>query len=154
MIDDPQIVDSPAQHVASIRLRVPRAEITQVMGPGIQEVMAAIAAQGMQPSGPWLTHHLQRPDEVFDFEICVPVPTPVKPAGRVQPGQLPAAPVARTVYRGGYEGLAAAWGEFSAWIAAKGLAPAPDLWECYVKGPESGPNSSQWETQLNQPLIS
>ena len=153
MIDTPQIDQSPAQHVASIRLKVPRAEIRQVMGPGIQEVMAAIAAQGLKPAGPWLTHHFEKPAEFFDFEICVPVPAPVKPTGRVQPGQLRATKVARTVYHGGYEGLGAAWGEFCAWITAQGHQPAPDLWECYAKGPESGPDPSKWETQLNQPLI-
>jgi effector-binding domain-containing protein len=153
MIDTPQIVNSPAQHVASIRLKFPSKEIRQVMGPGIQEALAAVAVQGIQPSGAWLTHHFQPPKEYFDFEICVPVPSPVKPAGRVQPGQLRATKVARTVYHGGYEGLAAAWGEFEAWIKASGHKTAPDLWECYVKGPESGPDPAKWETQLNQPLL-
>lgn len=152
MISPPQIVDSPAQLIASLRLKIPQAEIRQVMGPGLDEIMAALAAQDIQPAGPWATHHFQKPSEFFDFEICVPVASPVAPAGRVQPGQLRAARVARTVYRGGYEGLGAAWGEFCAWIEKEGLKTAPDLWESYVKGPESGPDSSQWETQLNQPL--
>ena len=152
MISPPQIVDSPAQPIASIRLNVPKAEIRQVMQPGLEEIMAALAAQGIQPAGPWATHHFQKPDERFDFEICVPVSSPVAPTGRVQPGQLQATRVARTVYRGGYEGLGAAWGEFCAWIEKEGLKTAPDLWEFYVKGPESDADSSQWETQLNQPL--
>jgi len=153
MIDTPQIVQTPAQHTASIRLKVPRAEIRQVMGPGIQEVMAAIAGQGLKPAGAWITHHFEKPAEFFDFEICVPVPSPIKPMGRVQPGQLRATKVARTVYHGDYEGLGAAWGEFCAWIEAQGHQPAPDLWECYTKGPESSPDPAKWETQLNQPLI-
>ena len=153
MIDTPQIAQSPAQHVASIRLKIPQAEIRQVMGPGIQEVMAAIAAQGLKPSGAWMTHHFEKPAEFFDFEICVPVPSSVKPTGRVQPGQLRATKVARTVYHGDYKGLGAAWGEFCAWITAQGHQTAPDLWECYTKGPESSPDPAKWETQLNQPLI-
>ena len=152
MIDTPQIADSPAQLIASIRLKVPRAEIRQVMGPGIKEVMSTLAAQGIQPAGPWATHHFHQPGEFFDFEIAVPVSTPVRPAGRVQPGQLRVCKVARTVYHGGYEGLGAAWGEFCAWIAAQRLKPAEDLWEFYSKGPESGADESKWETQLNQPL--
>ncbi|HEX5103788.1 MAG TPA: GyrI-like domain-containing protein [Pirellulaceae bacterium] len=152
MIEPPQIVNSPAQHIACIRLKIPPAEIRQVMMPGLQEIMAALAAQGMKPAGPWLTHHFQKPVEMFDFEIAVPVATPIAPSGRVQPGQLRATKVARTVYHGGYEGLVAAWGEFCDWISAEGLQTAPDLWECYAKGPESGEDSSNWETQLNQPL--
>jgi effector-binding domain-containing protein len=94
-----------------------------------------------------------RPD-IFDFEIGVPVKTPVSAAGRVKARQLPAATVARTVYRGPYEGLGPAWGEFDAWITARGHTPAPDLWECYVAGPEANPDPATWRTELNRPLNS
>ena len=152
MIDTPQITQSAAQLVAFIHLTVSRDEIRKVMGPGISEVRAAIAAQGITTSGPWLTHHLKMDPDSFDFEICVPVTTPITPTGRVRAGQLPARKVARTVYHGGYEGLGAGWGEFMDWIAANGHKPAPDLWECYVAGPESGPDPATWRTELNRPL--
>ena len=93
-----------------------------------------------------------KPD-IFDFELGVPVTVPVAAAGRVKPGQLPATRVARTVYRGPYEGLGAAWGEFHAWIAAEGHTPGTDLWECYVAGPQSNPDPVTWRTELNRPLI-
>ena len=153
MIEAPQIVETAAQPTALIRLTVARAQIQQVMGPGIGEVMAAVAAQGLVPTGPWLTHHLRMDPEIFDFEICVPIAATVAAAGRVRPGALPAATVARTVYHGPYEGLGAAWGEFDAWIAAKGHTPGIDLWECCLAGPESGPDPRKWRTQLNRPLV-
>ena len=109
MLDTPRILETPAQLTAVIRLTIPREEIRQVMGPGYRELMTAVAAQGMVPTGPWLTHHLRMDPAVFDFEIAVPVKTPIFPAGRVQPGRLPAARVARTVYHGAYEGLPATW---------------------------------------------
>jgi effector-binding domain-containing protein len=83
----------------------------------------------------------------------VPVTAPVAAAGRVKPGQLPATTVARTVFQGAYEGLGAAWGEFDAWIVANGHTPGPDLWECYVAGPESSSDSASWRTELNRPLV-
>ena len=153
MIDTPHIVQTAAQPTAAIRLTVPRAEIRTVMGPGYSELMAAVAAQGIAPVGPWFTHHLRMDPDVFDFEICVPVATRVAGAGRVQPGELRAATVARTLYRGSYEGLAAAWGELMRWIAAQGHTPAPDLWERYVAGPEAGPDAAAWRTELNRPLV-
>ena len=58
----------------------------------------------------------------------------------------------RTTYRGGYEGLGPAWGELDAWIRTNGHQPAEDLWEVYAVGPESGPDSTQWRTELNRPL--
>ncbi len=153
MIDKPTIVQIPAQTTAVLRLVVPRAEIQRVMGPGYQELVAEVQAQKIAITGPWYTHHFTMPAETFDFEIGVPVATPVAAVGRVKAGQLPATTVARTTYRGGYEGLGSAWGELQAWIAAEGLATAPDLWEVYAVGPESGADPTKWETQLNRPLV-
>lgn len=153
MLDKPQIVQTEALLAAVIRLTIPRAEIRNVMGPGIAELMAAVTAQGVGPAGPIFSHHLRMDPVAFDFELGVPVTAPVSAVGRVKPGQLPAATVARMVYHGPYEGLGPAWGEFEAWIAAEGLTPAPNLWECYVAGPESSPDPSAWRTEFNRPLI-
>jgi effector-binding domain-containing protein len=152
MISTPHITQTTAQLTAIIRLTIPREEIRNVMGSGVGELMAAIAAQGVAPAGPRFSHHLRMDPELFDFEIGVPVTVPVTAAGRVQAGQLPATVVARTVFHGDYEGLGAAWGEFAAWIAAEGHTPAADLWECYVTGPESNPDPATWRTELNRPL--
>src|ERR1700681_690142 len=148
MIETPKITQSAVQLVAALHLTVPREEIRTAMGPGLAEVRAAIAAQGLTPTGPWFTHHLRMDPKVFDFEICVPIARPIVPAGRVLAGQLPATRVARTVVRGHYEGLPAAWGEFEAWIAANGLTSAPELWEIYTVGPESSRNPDDWRTEL------
>lgn len=117
-LDTPRIVDTQGQPAAVIRLTIPRSEIRSVMGPAIGEVIAAVTAQGIGPTGPVFSHHFRLDPRVFDFEVGVLVSGVVAAAGRVKPGELPAATVARTIYRGTYEGLAAAWGEFEAWIAA------------------------------------
>jgi effector-binding domain-containing protein len=153
MIDKPQIEETVDQLTAVIHLIVPREEIQNVMGPGVGEVMATLAAQGIAATGPWFTHHFRKPTDTFDFEICIPVPMPVSATGRVKPGRLAARKVARTIYHGRYEGLAEAWGEFHAWIAASGHSPATDLWERYVVGPESSLDPAGWRTELNQPLL-
>jgi uncharacterized protein YndB with AHSA1/START domain/effector-binding domain-containing protein len=154
ILDEPRIVSTDAQPAAVIRLTIPRSDIQKVMGPAIGEVMAALGAQGVSPAGPVFAHHLSMDPGMFDFEVGVPVAGRVSPAGRVKPGELPAARVARTVYRGPYEGLGQAWGDFDKWIKGEGLKPAPDLWERYVKGPESGPDPATWRTELNRPLVS
>ena len=153
MLDKPQIVRTDTQPTAVIHLTIPRAEIQDLMGPAIGEVMAAVAAQGMAPAGPVFSHHLRMDPAVFDFEVGVPVRVPISAMGRVTPGQLPAATVARVVYRGPYDGLGPAWAEFSAWLADEGHAPAPDLWESYVSGPEWNADPATWRTELNRPLI-
>jgi effector-binding domain-containing protein len=153
MLDTPQITETAAQQTAVIPVTVPRAEIGKVMGPGVTELKAALEAEGIAPAGPWFARYLRMDSGTLDFEIGVPVSAPVAPAGRVRPGQLPAARVARAVYRGAYEGLHAAWGEFGRWVAAEGLKPGPGLWESYVAGPESSPDAAAWRTELNQPLL-
>lgn len=152
MIDTPQITQTAGQLTAFIHLTVPRAEIRNVMGPSLNEVKAAIAAQGIAAAGPWFTHHLRMVPDIFDFEICIPVATPFATASRVEAGQWPATTVARTIFHGSYEGLGAAWGEFDAWIAARGYTPRPDLLERYVVGPEIVADPSGWRTELNRPL--
>ena len=152
MLDTPHITQTDERQTAVIRLTIPSAEMLHVRGPGIRELMTTVAAQGIAPAGAWFTHHLRMQPDIFDFEIGVPVTAPVTAAGRVQPSRLPAATVARTVFHGGYEGLPAAWGQFEAWIAANGHSSAPNLWECYVAGPESSTDPMEWRTELYRPL--
>lgn len=152
MIDTPQIVTVPAQATAVIRLKIARDEIQHVMGPAMGEVIAALTEQGVSPAGAMFSHHFAMHPDVFDFEVGVPVAAPVKAQGRVVPGELPAGRVARTVYHGPFEGLGAAWGEFTTWIDAEGLEAQPGLWECYLAGPESSPDPAQWRTEFNKPL--
>jgi effector-binding domain-containing protein len=152
LIDTPRIVQVEAQAAAVLRVTVPRDRVADVMGPGLDRVKAAVAAQGLVPTGPWFAHHLCMDPEVFDFEIGVPVDAPVPPGGEVVPGGLPAGRVARTEYRGPFEGLFSAWREFDAWVAAEGLTPRADLWEVYLSGPDTDPDPMSWRTELNRPL--
>ncbi len=152
MIEQPQITQTSAVQTAVIRVTIPRDQIQEAMGPGYEELMAAIAGQGIGPAGPWYTHHLCMDPEVFDFEIGAPVTAPVTPTGRVQPGELPAVTAARTVYHGVFDGLPDAWGEFETWIAAQGHAERPDLWEVYAVGPETSDDPADWRTELYRPL--
>jgi effector-binding domain-containing protein len=161
MIEPPEIVEADAQAAAVIHVTTPRDQIQAVMPPAIHEVIDAVSDQGVGPAGPVFAHHLSMPTDEFDFEVGVPVSGPVAPTGRVRPGQLPAATVVRTVYKGPYEGLPEAWREFGERaerelgdrLKAEGLRPGRTLWERYVAGPESSPDPSAWRTELNRPLV-
>jgi effector-binding domain-containing protein len=152
MLAAPLIIQTTAQMAAVIRLTVPRNEMMKVFGPAVGELMAALAAQGVEPVGAVFAHHLKMSPDTFDFELGVKVSAPVKAAGRMKPGELPAAKVARTIYSGPYEGLPSAWGEFDAWLKANGHEKAESLWELYSVGPQSTPDPANWRTELNRPL--
>lgn len=159
MIENPHIVETQAQDAAVIHIAIPRDRMREEMPPAIREVMAAISAHGLSPQGPMFVHHLKLSSQDFDFEVGFPVSAPITPAGRVKPGVLPAAKVARTIYRGSYEGLYGAWDEFGkrlqseGILAREGLRSAETLWEVYVVGPETSSNPSDWQTELNLPLV-
>jgi uncharacterized protein YndB with AHSA1/START domain/effector-binding domain-containing protein len=153
-ISTPEIVDLRAQPMAVIHVTVPHDQIQTVMGPGIQELMAEAARQGIAIVGPWQTHHFRPPTDTFDFEIAVPVASAVKPNGRVAPSTRPAMRALTTTYSGPYDGLGPAWTAFVTWATAQRHATTEDLWELYITGPESGPDASAWRTTLIRPLQS
>ena len=152
MLATPRIIETDVQEAAIIRLTIPRSEMMKVFGPAVGELMAALASQGVEPVGAVFAHHLKMSPDTFDFELGVKVTSPVKASGRVKPGELPAAKVARTIYHGPYEGLPSAWGEFDKWMRANGHEQAGSLWELYSVGPQSTPDPVNWRTELNRPL--
>ncbi|MDO9268340.1 MAG: GyrI-like domain-containing protein [Methylobacter sp.] len=124
MLDTPQFIQTDEQLTAVIDLIVPRAEISNVMGPAIAEIMSVIAAQGVTLTGPCFSYHRKRPADIFDFEVGFPVSRPITPVGRVKMSKLPAAKVVRTIYQGGYEGLGQPGGSF-----VRGLKPRNSMYK-------------------------
>ena len=98
-------------------------------------------------------HHFGMTPGIFNFEVGVPVSGLVTAVGRVKGSELPAAKIARTVYTGPYEGLGEAWEEFIGQLEAAGHQLEPHLWECYLTGPESTPDSANFRTELNHPIL-
>ncbi len=152
MLAEPRIINTTAQEAAVIHLTIPRDEMMRHFGPAVGELLAELHAQGVEPVGGAFAHHLKMTPETFDFELGIKVSSPVKDNGRIRRGALPAVRVARTTYSGPYDGLPHAWGEFTAWMDARGLEPAEDLWELYSVGPQSSPDPASWRTELNRPL--
>ena len=96
MLATPQVIQTIAQEAAVIHLTVPRKEMMKVFGPAAGELMATLAAQGVPPISAIFAHHIKMSPDIFDFELGVLVSAQVRAEGRVKPGELPAAKVART----------------------------------------------------------
>ena len=158
MIVTPEIVQSQRQTAAVIHVTCPRDTIQSEVAPAIKEILAALAAEGQRPAGPMFMHHLTMSTETFDVEVGFPVDAPLQATGRVKPGELPTARVARTIHHGPYEGLFSAWDEFGKRLAddklvdPNVLSPIRTLWERYLVGPETTSDQSQWRTELNLPF--
>jgi effector-binding domain-containing protein len=152
VLDPIQILDVPAQHAAVIRLTIPRVDIQRHMGPAMMEVMQTVHRLGLTPTGPMFSYHFTFAPETFDFEVGIPVAAPITPTGRVIASIRPACRIARTIYRGPFEGLGPAWGEFNRLVKEQGHAYGDRMWESYLKGPEVSPDPTLWETELNRPI--
>lgn len=152
MISATEIVTLPAQPTAMIAILTPASAIREVMGAGLTELHAALKTQGIAQTGPWFTHHKRPPTDSFDFEIHLPIASPITETGRVRKGERPEMKVARTIYSGGYEGLGNAWGQFLDALSTQGIRTRPDLWEVYAAGPESGPDTTAYRTELIKPI--
>ncbi len=151
-IDTPEIRRSERRIAAVIHMTVPREEMKMVMGPAVEELRSVIAGQACEVVGPMFAHHLTLSSSHFDFEVGFPVDAPVHSAGRVRSGELPAARVAWTTYRGDYQGLFEAWDEFGKWAEQNGVRGKGTLWESYAIGPESDPDPRSWVTELYLPI--
>ncbi len=152
MIEPPSITLRPGSHAAVVPLVISRDAMPRYFGAAITEIMAVLTAQGIEPAGPVVAHHLRPTPTMFDFEVAVPVGRPVTAAGRVEPRDWPPRTVAATVYRGPYDGLHGAWGLFMAWLAANGHRPAPDLYETYLTDPNVVSDPAEYRTRLERPL--
>ena len=67
MLDKPQITKTAARLTAAIHLTIPREEIQKVMGPGIGEIMAGLAAQGTTEVN--RVYHIDRGYENIDGKL-------------------------------------------------------------------------------------
>ena len=153
MVSIPEIAAVPALHCAVIRFTIPRSRIRSAMESGVNELRAVIAEQGIRAIGPLFSHHFAIRPDVFDFEVGMPVQRPVKPTGRVQPLSVPPMKIVRSGYTGAYTGLGSAWGEFDTLVARSGYNTAPDVWESYVKGADSGLEPEEYYTELYRSVV-
>lgn len=144
------------RRTAVIHLDLPRAEIQSQMGPAIHEVMSLLKEQNCPILGSLFARHLSLSSERFDFEVGFEIGADFLAQGRVYESQIPAAKVLECIYQGPYEGLFQAWSNFGSQARAQYAPKEPvvqrEIWEVYLRGPESGLAPSQWETQLVIPF--
>ena len=152
MLTPPYILTIPFERAAIIRLIVPRNDLPHHLPIALAELLATLTEQRLSPTGPAFAHYLRITPTHFDLELGLPVVATVRPSGRVDPGQLPAATVARAIHHGPWSLLPAAWSDLDRWLLTQPHTPARTLWERYLTDAESTADPSQHRTELNRPL--
>lgn len=145
----PHIAHQPHQRAAVIRLIFPRPEFHAQIAFALAELLSALAEQRLVPAGPLFAHYLRMTPTLFDLELGLPIPSTVRAFGRVDPGQLPACTVARTLHHGPWSSLPGAWQEFDRWVATEPRHTAStDLWEHFHTTPDTIADPAHHRTEL------
>ncbi len=150
-----EIVDRPAQPVASIRVKCKPAETSATLAVLLPEVLAHVNACGGKLAGvPFSRYHspLDGKEAEVDLEAGIPVAKPIPEQGRVKNSELPAGWTACVWHVGPYDGLTEAHGKLRAHVATQGLKSRGGPWEIYWTDPGMVPDPAKWRTQLFLPV--
>ncbi len=140
------------QLAATIRRVIPTySQVGQLYG----ELFAHLGRHGSRPAGPLLALY---PDPEFcerdaDVEAAVPLAAALPGSEQVSVRELSGVEQAAcVVHKGGYESIGAAYNTLLAWIGTNGYRIAGPCREVYLRGPESGPDSSSYVTEIQLPV--
>jgi effector-binding domain-containing protein len=136
-------VDAVARPTAVVAATTTWPEFPALWSTLLDEVWACLRAGGIERGCRNVMLYL---DDVPHVEVGVELLQPCPLTGRVVASNLPAGPVAMTVHRGPYGGLASAHQAVSDWCAANGQRPAGPRWEVY--GPHHDDPAEVW-TELH-----
>lgn len=148
---DIKIIQSPEQHTAGIRDRVPMAGLADFFARAFEETMQAMGAQGLSPAGAPFGKYYGSPGEFVDVEAGFPVPSVITPDGDVAPGVLPGGSLVEATHVGSYDTLASTYSEVERYFAEAGLSPGPVMWESYLTDPAVEPDPEKWHTRISWP---
>lgn len=152
---EPAVVEHPATLTVVVRSGdLPVEGMIPFFDESFSAIGAALGAQEVRVTGPAFARYLRPMAATADLEVGLPVASPIRPDGVVEPGELPAVRVVRTVHAGSYDGLSHAWERLTDWVAAQGLRPHPGagVWEVYLTEPTPEMDPADLRTELNVPL--
>ena len=131
--------DVAARPTAVVAATTTWQEFPTLWGKLLDEVWACLRAGGVQRGCRNVMLYL---DNVPHVEVGVELTQPCPLTGRVVASSLPAGPVAMTVHRGPYVGLADAHRAVHEWSTAQGRPLAGPRWEVY--GPHDDDPAKVW----------
>lgn len=132
---DIDLVDLQEQHAAAVRGHVEADAIAAFLGEAFGEAARVVAGQGLAVSGAPYGRYRPTGDGGMDVEAGFPVRGAVTAEGRVEPTTLPGGLVARTLHKGEYAGVGAAYEAVQTWLIQNGYVGGGEPWESYLDEP-------------------
>lgn len=146
----------PEQSVIARRVSIHQAAMGATFAATFRSAYGYLGAADLTPVGPPFVIYHGRDGDRWDVEICAPFEGRPSadvafPAG-LGMARLPAVTVVRTLHRGPYDTLPAAYQELAAWAAAHNYEASGPPRECYLSPPGTPP--TEIETVIEQPVTS
>ncbi len=138
--------------VASIREVVPT---YSDVGPLFGELFGYLDQHGIKPTGIPLAmyHDDEYRERDVDIEAVVPVSQSLPESERVKVRQLPAVKqMACVIHQGDYHSIGEAYNALMTWMEANGYRICGPTRENYIRGPESGSDTSSYVTEVQAPV--
>ena len=144
--------DRPEQNILLIERRIARSELQ----PMLAECFGALFGHGMRAglaiAGAPLARYIHMGPGLWTVQAAMPLAAPALAEGEMQPGMLPAGPVAIAVHAGPYEQISDTHAAMERWIEAEGLKVAGAPWESYITDPGQVPDPRDWRTEVCWPV--
>jgi effector-binding domain-containing protein len=147
-----QVVERPAQPVASIRTKVKVAEISTQLGIMLPEVGKQLMAAGAKGMGAPFARYHSIEDGLVDLEAGISVQQPIQEKGRVRNSELPGGKCVSFWHVGPYDKLSGARDALLAHLASNKLTLRGGTWDVFWTDPGMVPDPKKWKTQLLAPI--
>jgi AraC family transcriptional regulator len=144
--------ERPEQPLLLIRRRIARSELTAMLAECFGALFGHGQQLGLSIAGWPLARYLSTGPGLWTVEAAMPLAAPATALGEMQPGALPAGPVAVGVHAGAYEQLADTHAAIERWIEEHGLRAGGAPWESYITDPAQHPDPKDWRTEVCWPL--
>jgi DNA-binding transcriptional MerR regulator len=119
------------------------------------ELRAIIGAQALSAAGP--------PGGIYALDlftsehgqatVFLPCTGQIRPVGRVEDVEVPAAELAIIVHRGPHDGIDLAYGALATHVTQHALAVDGPIREYYLSGRHDTPDESAWQTEIGWPIF-
>jgi DNA-binding transcriptional MerR regulator len=145
----------PATPALVIRERVAAADMVEWWLGAFHELRKAVTEAGARRTGP---DGCLYPNEMFELEegemvAFVPLSTPARGSGRVQPGELPPVELAIMVHLASYDELDQTYGALGTYVAERAIGVEGPIREMYLVGPLDSDDVGTWRTEVGWPVF-
>ncbi len=134
-----ELMEKEAQPVLSIRVRTSLQELPDLIGANYMKILDYLSELGEKPADAPFTAYYNLDMEDLDVEMGFPVEKVLPEKGEIKAGEIPAAKMLATMYKGPYAGMEEPYDKMAKWIDENGYEATGVAYEYYYNSPMDVP---------------